>query len=465
MESKRVERVVVIAFAAVVVSFVSATWFSERQSAEIQRAALSIEGNAAPSIRHLATAAAELRHLQLLVHRALEQESGASAILEIDAKRARLEQQLAAYESLPVFPGEDASWRQAKSAVNRLDGDLFQIVEALDRGDHRSGPQLESRLESSSEALSLALSRDTDLNVAAAAALAEAIQTSRRHGIVWAVVLDCLGVLLAVAAAAWSLRVGRAYGRAIKANTEMAERRAEELDQFAGRMAHDVRTPLSVVGLSLRMIDRHGGEDPRFRRAVNRATAAFQQVQRMIEALFDFAHAGAHPDPAARASISGAADRVAVNVSTRAEEVGAKIVLDVRSRALVACSGGLIESAIGNLVNNALTYVEGRDKRVVTIATADQGPTVNVSVSDTGPGFPSGTDPGAIFEPHIRGKNARGRGLGLGLATVKKIVEAHGGRVGVSSSPDGCLFWFSLPILRSDSPAQAQLQQPTAVPS
>ena len=97
MESTYVERVVIVAFAAVVLSFLGATWFSERQSGEIQRAALSIQGNAAPSIRRLATAAAELRHLQLLVHRALEQESGSSAVVAIETARAQLDEQLAAY--------------------------------------------------------------------------------------------------------------------------------------------------------------------------------------------------------------------------------------------------------------------------------------------------------------------------------------------------------------------------------
>jgi signal transduction histidine kinase len=465
MESTYVERVVIVAFAAVVLSFLGATWFSERQSGEIQRAALSIQGNAAPSIRRLATAAAELRHLQLLVHRALEQESGSSAVVAIETARAQLDEQLAAYELLPVYPREDASWRRAESAVGRLDGDLSTITEALDRGDRSSAHQLEGRLDRSSEALALALSQDTDLNAAAAASLAKEIQTNRRRGIIWALLLDGVGVLLAIAAAAWALRVGRAYSRAVKACGEMAERRAEELDQFASRMAHDVRTPLSVVGLSLQIVDRHGGEDPRFRRAAKRACGAFQQVQVMIDALFDFAHAGAHADPRARASVSAAADGVAVGVCTRAEEVGAELVVHARSRALVACPGGLVEIAIGNLVNNALTYVEGRDKRIVTIATADQGATTKVSVSDTGPGLPSGTDPARIFQPHVRGTNARGRGLGLGLATVKKIVEAHGGHLGVSSSPDGCVFWFTLPIVPSDTPAPGIVHRSAIVAS
>lgn len=79
------------------------------------------------------------------------------------------------------------------------------------------------------------------------------------------------------------------------------------------------------------------------------------------------------------------------------------------------------------------------------IGVTDAGSAVRVTVTDTGPGLPPETSPEALFEAYVRGTNARGRGLGLGLATVKRIVEAHGGKVGVQSSSAGCRFWFTLP--------------------
>ena len=446
MESKQVERALMAAFAAVVLSFVGATWFSERQGAEVERAALSIHGNAAPSIRRLATAKTELRRLQLLVHRALAQESGSSRVLGINAGRELLDEQLGAYDALPSYAGEDELRQRARSAIDRFDGVLAQIVGALAGGDVEAGRGLEGRLDSASDDCSRILSQDIDLNVAAAARLAAEIQTSRRRGIILAVVLDAIGILLAVAAAAWSLRVARAHAVAVQAFREIAERRAEELDRFAGRMAHDVRTPLTVVGISLAMAERHRADEPRLRRAIGRATDAFHQVELIVDALFAFARSGAHPDPDARTSISDAADQVVANMSVMAEQAGAEVRVLAKSRALVACSTGLAETAITNLVSNALKYVEGREARAVTIEVTDDTLTAKVAVKDTGPGLLAGTDPVAIFEPHVRGPKARGRGLGLGLATVKKIAEAHGGQVGVNSSSDGCTFWFTLPV-------------------
>lgn len=375
-------------------------------------------------------------------------------VLEISAGRDLLDQQLDAYRALPLYPGELAAWRRAQSAVGQLEGNTSQIVAALEHDDLRSARQLEAKFDGSIEDLATNLSRDIDVNVAAATKLAGDIQHSRRQGIIWALLLDGLGVLLAIAAAAWALRVARAHARAVQSCNDLAERRAGELDQFAGRMAHDVRSPLSVIGISLSTAARYGGDDTRFRRAMERATDAFQQTQTMIEALLDFARAGARPDPRARASVSKAAEGVAVNMCTRAEEVGAELLVRAGSRTPVACAAGLLEIAISNLVSNALTYVQGSQHRVVEIETIDDGPVVKVAVSDTGPGLPPGTDTTAIFQPTVRGANALGRGLGLGLATVKKVVEAHGGRVGVSSSSEGCVFWFTLPSISIAAPAR-----------
>jgi hypothetical protein len=213
MESGHVERAIVTAFAAVVLSFVSATWLSERYGGDVERAAPSIHGKAAPSIRRLATAKTELRRLQLLVHRSLERDSDASAVLGINTGRELLEEQLAAYQALPIYPAEDAPWQRAKGAVGRLDNILSEIVAAIVRRDLASARQLESWLDGASDELADFLSQDIEINAATAARLSAEIQTTRRRETTLAVVLDGFGFLLAIVAATWSLCVART-GRA-----------------------------------------------------------------------------------------------------------------------------------------------------------------------------------------------------------------------------------------------------------
>jgi signal transduction histidine kinase len=78
---------------------------------------------------------------------------------------------------------------------------------------------------------------------------------------------------------------------------------------------------------------------------------------------------------------------------------------------------------------------------------------VRIEVTDTGPGIPKEME-NEVFRPFVRGRTTSRPGVGLGLATVKRIVEAYGGRVGVlSSDGGGSRFWFTLPravVTRAD---------------
>ena len=110
-------------------------------------------------------------------------------------------------------------------------------------------------------------------------------------------------------------------------------------------------------------------------------------------------------------------------------------------------ASGVLEIVLENLVGNALNYLEDVPDRRVTIDVTSDESEVTTVVADTGPGLPPDADMASLFEPYVRGQEARSIGLGLGLATVKRIVDAHGGRTGVRSSAKGCQFWFSLPAI------------------
>jgi signal transduction histidine kinase len=111
----------------------------------------------------------------------------------------------------------------------------------------------------------------------------------------------------------------------------------------------------------------------------------------------------------------------------------------------VACNEGLLTAALSNLVRNALTHMDGAPNKHVDIIAADDGDRVRIEVRDDGPGLPPGSE-ATVFDPFVRGPGATSSGLGLGLATVKRIVESHGGAVGVESHAGvGCRFWMALP--------------------
>jgi signal transduction histidine kinase len=106
---------------------------------------------------------------------------------------------------------------------------------------------------------------------------------------------------------------------------------------------------------------------------------------------------------------------------------------------------------VGNLVRNAIKYMGDSATRRIVVRVREEGERVRTEVADTGPGIPPETR-ASLFELYFRGRHERGKeGLGLGLATVKRLAEAHGGSVGVSSEVGrGSTFHFLLP--RAGSP-------------
>lgn len=101
---------------------------------------------------------------------------------------------------------------------------------------------------------------------------------------------------------------------------------------------------------------------------------------------------------------------------------------------------------IENLLRNALQYTP--ENGSVLVRTEGIGKTVKFFVQNSGPGIEAKDLP-FIFERFYRGEKSRSRdfgGTGIGLAIVKEILEAHGGKMGVESTPGKTLFWFSLPL-------------------
>ncbi|MDQ3741307.1 MAG: ATP-binding protein, partial [Actinomycetota bacterium] len=100
-----------------------------------------------------------------------------------------------------------------------------------------------------------------------------------------------------------------------------------------------------------------------------------------------------------------------------------------------------------NLVSNALKFADGERPEVVIAARPAPEDAWEVSVADNGRGI-AAEDQEAIFEAFQRGRAARDRdgGYGLGLAIAQRLVERHGGRIGVEAAPGGgSRFWFTMP--------------------
>jgi signal transduction histidine kinase len=129
-----------------------------------------------------------------------------------------------------------------------------------------------------------------------------------------------------------------------------------------------------------------------------------------------------------------------------ASESSIDLTVDVAGPVVVPCSVGVFTSIVQNLVRNAIKYMGTSTERRITVRLQRIDGLAHVEVADTGPGIPLELQP-RIFDPFVRGAHDGVHGNGLGLATIKRLVESHRGQVGFTSSPgNGCLFWVDLPV-------------------
>jgi signal transduction histidine kinase len=111
----------------------------------------------------------------------------------------------------------------------------------------------------------------------------------------------------------------------------------------------------------------------------------------------------------------------------------------------VAADPHRIQQVLSNLIGNAIKFTPRGGRIVLRADCTSSG--VRMAVSDTGPGIPAEQLP-HIFGQFWQGSRTDRRGIGLGLAIAKGIVEAHEGRIWVESSVGrGSTFYFSLPVV------------------
>jgi signal transduction histidine kinase len=111
-----------------------------------------------------------------------------------------------------------------------------------------------------------------------------------------------------------------------------------------------------------------------------------------------------------------------------------------------------VARAIHNLVRNAVEAMGERGGRL-GISAGLEGDELVIRVSDTGPGIPEEVRD-RLFQSFVT--SGKKGGTGLGLAIVKKILDEHGGSVGVESSSGGATFELRLPQRRADDPSSAE---------
>jgi signal transduction histidine kinase len=442
-------RIILFVVAAVATSFLAAAVYSEHRTAKIQTAALDISENAAPSIEQLTAARADLRDLQ---HHALQTMlSPLQAPQDLQGMLAAhnaLHHDMLAYERFPQFPGEAVLAARMKAHLQDVDDATAWLAKALRAEDKSKSSQALQALDTAVEIEADDLMHNIELNARFAHDRAVTIRMLKMQGTVVVILLDGVAVLFAALLAYLGLKLLAERERSLR-------RRTEELDMFAGRVAHDILSPLSAVDLSLSTAERvlASGMLPRLSTVLARAHSSVGRALVLVDGLLQFARAGAKPSKAQCADLMAVLAGVVDDVRDVARKRQVELSVAALPAAKVACSPGVLTSISSNLLKNAVKYVATEPRRVYVTAVAREG-WLRVEVEDSGPGVPAPIRD-RIFEPFVRAPGTAGTpGIGLGLATVRRLVEGHGGRLGVECGEvRRCVFWFELPLAPVGAPA------------
>jgi len=225
--------------------------------------------------------------------------------------------------------------------------------------------------------------------------------------------------------------------------------RLAQLGTLLAGFAHEVRNPLSTIGLNLQLVleDFREAESTRDKRTHKRLSTVEGEVRRLQTILEGFLSYARAPEPRLA--------KVDLNQRLRAllefqEPEMKDVSVSLRfypgaGVGEVACDWDHVQGAIGNLLRNAKEATPAGGE--VLVSTLREGDFVTVRVTDTGEGIPQ-EQVARVLEPYFSTKKG---GTGLGLPTARRVAEEHGGTLTLQSEPGkGTQFMLRLPVRGTD---------------
>lgn len=441
---------VALGMVLVVLCFALSLGYSHFLLRPIDEQALSIMENTIPSLRHLANVRVGLAHLGKSMRDLVDAHGATRTRIDsaIGRTRRRVESEFRLYRTSTASTAStaEAHW------VATIEQGLVGLERATDRVMSASGSatarqSLQELFEPALEQTDSAAGMLQRVNENEVRVNAIRILQVHHEATVMATLLGSVSLALALVATLLVLRVLRTRAEITQEYLRLITERSAELEAFAGRVAHDLRDPLSSIALQVSAATgrQQPKSDPTRRfEAIGRQ---LKQMNQVIDDLLEFARAGAAPDSEARANLTEVLNAVVTSLRPRLGMIQAELTVEPVPPLEVACTPGALSSVLSNLIGNAAKFVvEGSElPRRIAVRVNEAASAAHFEIEDNGPGIPEEAAD-RIFAPFQRLLATRQPGFGLGLATVKKIVEAYQGRVGVRSRPGkGSVFWFELP--------------------
>jgi len=231
----------------------------------------------------------------------------------------------------------------------------------------------------------------------------------------------------------------------VEERTRELERSNAELEQFAYVASHDLQEPLRIMTSYLQLLEKRyknrlEAEADKF---IGNAVGAAARMRTLINDLLAFSRVGTRGQTLAHTDCEAVFQQVLDNLKIAMESAGAVVTNDPLPK--VQADAGQLGQLFQNLISNAIKF-HGQDSPRVHVSAKKAEGAWTFAVSDNGIGIePQYTE--QIFRVFQRLHSmSKYSGTGIGLAICKKIVERHGGRIWVESTPgQGATFYFTIP--------------------
>lgn len=251
------------------------------------------------------------------------------------------------------------------------------------------------------------------------------------------------------------------YEAAIHRNTELIEAKQqleslnlnlqtanEELDAFAHTVSHDLRSPLAgIIGFSDILLEDFSEKcDAAARQHLEWISKSANKMNTLITDLLNYSRSGRADIEPVPIDLSKMAHEIIEDLITKLNLKNIKI--DLQSGISVVADSALMHIVLSNLIGNAFKYSSKRETQIINIGIKEiYGQTVYF-IKDNGAGFDMANSD-KLFNPFVRLHTYKEfQGTGVGLSTVKRIIERHGGDIWAESEPDkGATFYFTIGVI------------------
>jgi light-regulated signal transduction histidine kinase (bacteriophytochrome) len=244
--------------------------------------------------------------------------------------------------------------------------------------------------------------------------------------------------------ATWIRSVATEIREIASEHTRRLEEANRELESFSYSVSHDLRSPLQVIEGFSSLALQEEGASARSRDHLQRIQAGARRMHDMIGHLLTFSQLASVHVQATAVNLSELAESIVTDL--RMTHPDRDVLVDIEPGMMTEADAALIGNVVQNLLANAWKFTAPTPHARIEFGRSnDRGEQIYV-VRDNGVGFCAARAQ-RLFEPFVRLHDRKDfSGHGIGLATARRIIERHGGRIWAESRPgEGAAFFFTLP--------------------